>query len=120
MTPKPSALGHDKVSVLDGGLPRWIAEGGEVEVGGVGDIAESEYESSKDIDKALVRCESKTCSDRAFHTNALESRAIGSTSVLCTLLTPRQLAYEQVVANARKNLEDVDAEIVLDARAHGR
>ncbi|TXT15893.1 hypothetical protein VHUM_00396 [Vanrija humicola] len=28
-------FGHDKVSVLDGGLPRWIAEGGEVEVGDV-------------------------------------------------------------------------------------
>lgn len=26
-------FGHDKVSILDGGLPRWIAEGGAVDVG---------------------------------------------------------------------------------------
>lgn len=28
-----AVFGHDKVSILDGGLPRWIEEGGDVEVG---------------------------------------------------------------------------------------
>jgi hypothetical protein len=51
------AFGHEKVSVLDGGLPRWIAEGNEVEVGNVGDVGDSEYPDVKGPDPALVRCE---------------------------------------------------------------
>jgi thiosulfate/3-mercaptopyruvate sulfurtransferase len=51
LTPKltqRSALGHEKVSVLDGGLPRWIAEGNEVETGSPEAVAESEYTGATD------------------------------------------------------------------------
>ncbi|GFZ45088.1 hypothetical protein JCM24511_02814 [Saitozyma sp. JCM 24511] len=48
------AFGHENVSILDGGLPRWIDEGGEVEMGDVGDFGEVEY-NVKAQDKGLVR-----------------------------------------------------------------
>ncbi|RSH91029.1 hypothetical protein EHS25_010205 [Saitozyma podzolica] len=50
----PAAFGHENVSILDGGLPRWIDEGGEVEMGDVGDFGEVEY-NVKAQDKGLVR-----------------------------------------------------------------
>ncbi|WVQ80679.1 hypothetical protein IAT38_002784 [Cryptococcus sp. DSM 104549] len=49
------AFGHDKVSVLDGGLPRWIDEGGEVEMGEVGNVGESEYPTPEGPKKDWVR-----------------------------------------------------------------
>ncbi|KAK8858678.1 hypothetical protein IAR55_002907 [Kwoniella newhampshirensis] len=49
------AFGHDKVSVLDGGLPAYIAEGGEVEMGEVGDQGESEYQALDEPKKEWVR-----------------------------------------------------------------
>ncbi|WWD18571.1 hypothetical protein CI109_103024 [Kwoniella shandongensis] len=49
------AFGHDKVSVLDGGLPAYIAEGGEVEMGEVGDQGESEYKAPAQPKKEWVR-----------------------------------------------------------------
>ena len=51
-----SAFGHAKVSALDGGLPRWIAEGGEVEVGDVPDVGESEYLGAKGPEPSFVKC----------------------------------------------------------------
>ncbi|KAK4685501.1 thiosulfate/3-mercaptopyruvate sulfurtransferase, partial [Tremellales sp. Uapishka_1] len=47
------AFGHDKVSVLDGGLPRWIQEEGEIERGEVGDVGESEYIVGNSDDKVV-------------------------------------------------------------------
>ncbi|ORY25659.1 Rhodanese-like domain-containing protein [Naematelia encephala] len=44
------ALGHDKVSALDGGLPRWIAEGGETEIGESADFGEGEYKGKEPLD----------------------------------------------------------------------
>jgi thiosulfate/3-mercaptopyruvate sulfurtransferase len=43
------------VSILDGGLPRWIDEGGEVEMGEVGESGAVEY-NVKEKNKDLLRC----------------------------------------------------------------
>ena len=51
------AFGHDKVSVLDGGLPRWIHEGNEVEAGEVGEVGASEYPLPEGPNPDFVRCE---------------------------------------------------------------
>ena len=51
-----SAFGHEKVSALNGGLPRWIAEGGEVEMGDVADVGESEYGGARGPEPDFVRC----------------------------------------------------------------
>ncbi|WVQ72825.1 hypothetical protein IAR50_002385 [Cryptococcus sp. DSM 104548] len=48
-------FGHDKVSVLDGGLPRWIDEGGEVEMGDVGDVGASDYGKVETFHQDWVR-----------------------------------------------------------------
>lgn len=53
---RDEALGHDKVSALDGGLPRWIAEGEEVEVGETADWGETEYAGSDKVDSSYVKC----------------------------------------------------------------
>lgn len=49
------AMGHDKVSVLDGGLPAWIEDGGQVDVGDVRTPKAVEYEGGA-VDTELVRC----------------------------------------------------------------
>lgn len=49
------AFNHNKVSVLDGGLPRWIHEGYEVETGDVGNTGDSEYPLPKGPNPDLVR-----------------------------------------------------------------
>lgn len=51
-----TAFGHDKVSILDGGLPRWVDEGCETETSDTPDFAESQYtvDDSK-VDKEAVR-----------------------------------------------------------------
>lgn len=54
------AFNHDKISVLDGGLPRWIHEGYEVEAGEVGNTGDSEYPLPKS-NPDFVRCTSPTC-----------------------------------------------------------
>jgi len=50
------AFGHEKVSILNGGLPRWIDEGNEVEMGELQDVGQSEYKG-KPLDAAKLRCE---------------------------------------------------------------
>jgi thiosulfate/3-mercaptopyruvate sulfurtransferase len=42
--------------VLDGGLPRWIAEGNEVETADIADVGESEYTGAKEPDEGVVKC----------------------------------------------------------------
>ena len=92
------AFGHDKVSALDGGLPRWIAEGGEVEMGGVGNIGESEYEGAQGPEIDFVRCK-----------------------CLCVdFIADSCLAYEQIVANSKKPSDNPDSEVVLDHRPLAR
>ncbi|BEI88543.1 uncharacterized protein CcaverHIS019_0112610 [Cutaneotrichosporon cavernicola] len=48
------AFGHDKVSVLDGGLPAWIDEGGDVEQGPPEAFKTAEYENGH-LDKEMVK-----------------------------------------------------------------
>lgn len=48
------AFGHEKVSILNGGLPRWIDEGNEVEMGELQDVGQSEYKG-KPLDSAKLR-----------------------------------------------------------------
>ncbi|WRT67883.1 uncharacterized protein IL334_004857 [Kwoniella shivajii] len=50
------AFGHENVSVLDGGLPRWIEEGYEVETGEVKPtLHESQYRAPKGLKEDWVR-----------------------------------------------------------------
>ena len=41
---------------MNGGLPRWIDEGNEVEMGELQDVGQSEYKG-KPLDAAKLRCE---------------------------------------------------------------
>lgn len=52
------ALGHDKVSVLDGGIPRYIHEGYDVEMNDVHNFDETDYHGAKDQSGDWVRCAS--------------------------------------------------------------
>jgi thiosulfate/3-mercaptopyruvate sulfurtransferase len=48
------------VSVLDGGLPRWIDDGGEVEMGETpesGGVAQTDYQGGEDRSTEYIRCE---------------------------------------------------------------
>jgi len=86
------------VSALDGGLPRWVAEGGEVEMGAMAEIGESDYDGSKGLDPEFVRCE-------------------------WPWRLPRLIvawAYEQIVENSEKSPENPEFELVLDHRSLAR
>lgn len=50
------AFGHVKSSILDGGLPRWEAEGFEMEDVPPVEGKKSTY-SSPNLDKTAIRCE---------------------------------------------------------------
>jgi 3-mercaptopyruvate sulfurtransferase SseA len=43
------------VSILNGGLPRWIDEGHDIEMGELQDVGESEYTGTP-LDGAQLRC----------------------------------------------------------------
>jgi thiosulfate/3-mercaptopyruvate sulfurtransferase len=93
-----AAFGHEKVSILDGGLPRWIADGGEVEVGETKEsegVAASDYKGAEDRSAEFIRCEL--------------SHSLGGDMGEKLTWT----AYEQVVENSEKGPE---GEVVLDHR----
>jgi len=50
-------FGHDKVSVLDGGLPRWIEAGGAVEEGPADPVRAAEGLPVESPQTGLVKCE---------------------------------------------------------------
>ncbi|KAI0252604.1 Rhodanese-like domain-containing protein [Lactifluus subvellereus] len=77
------SFGHEKSSVLDGGLPGWEMEGLPTETGPANEIPRSKYPAP-------------------------------------TLVSENLRNYEQMVDNAAKDPLDPLAEIVLDARSHGR
>jgi thiosulfate/3-mercaptopyruvate sulfurtransferase len=54
-------FGHDKVSVLDGGLPRWIEDGGNVEDGPVAAVGETEGLPASSPATTLIKCK---CTNR--------------------------------------------------------
>ena len=94
------SFGHEQSSVLDGGLPRWESEGLPTESGPVVEAPRTKYPAPT-LASENIRSES--------------SRA----GPLSLVAQPSQ-GYEQMVSNAAKELSDPLAEIVLDARAHGR
>ncbi|TFY76307.1 hypothetical protein EWM64_g7705 [Hericium alpestre] len=78
------ALGHENASILNGGLPRWEAEGLPTESGPVSDVAKSVYPPPT-VNEGVIR------------------------------------SYAQVVSNSAFDLStQPTAELVLDARPHGR
>ena len=93
------SFGHEQSSVLDGGLPGWESEGLPTESGPLVEIPRTKYPAPP-LTSENIRS---------------ESRAVPSAS----WLSPHK-GYEQMVSNAAKELSDPLAEIVLDARAHGR
>jgi thiosulfate/3-mercaptopyruvate sulfurtransferase len=50
------AFGHEKSSILDGGLPRWEAEGFPIEVKPPARARKSVYPTPV-FDKGMIRCE---------------------------------------------------------------
>lgn len=55
------AFGHEKSSVLDGGLPRWEAEGFPIEAKPPVRARKSVYPTPV-FDKGMIRCELTSCS----------------------------------------------------------
>ena len=96
------AFGHEKVSILDGGLPRWIHEGNEVEVGEVQEVGASEYPLPEGPNPEFVRCEWFS-----LHGSCLRSQGLTS-------------AYEEIVENSKRVPEDAKQELVLDHRPRAR
>ena len=95
------AFGHDKVSVLDGGLPRWLHEGYDVEVGEEGDgRGETDYPLPKGPNPDFVRCMSHP-------TESVRPETYLS-------------AYDQIVKNAELGPGSKEYEIVLDHRPRAR
>ena len=61
------SFGHDKVSILDGGLPRWLHEGYDVEVGDDhAEFGESEYPVKEGPNKDFVKCASELLLNMSF------------------------------------------------------
>jgi thiosulfate/3-mercaptopyruvate sulfurtransferase len=50
------AFGHEKSSILDGGLPRWEAEGFPIEANAPARANKSVYPTPV-FDKGMIRCE---------------------------------------------------------------
>lgn len=95
------AFGHRKSSVLDGGLPRWEAEGLSIEQDSPAEVKRSHYPTPA-FDKDTIR--SKACTTRISFS-----------------LTYLILGYQQIVSNSALNpSSDVNAELVVDARSRGR
>jgi thiosulfate/3-mercaptopyruvate sulfurtransferase len=90
------AFGHEKVSILNGGLPRWIDEGNEVEMGELQDVGQSEYKG-KPLDSAKLRCEF---------------------IVLVRSVRADKIAYEEMVKNSQQ--QKGEGETVLDHRPLAR
>jgi thiosulfate/3-mercaptopyruvate sulfurtransferase len=96
------AFGHDKSSILNGGLPRWEAEGFPVERKPPVQTKKSQYPTPK-FDGETIRSEKKK---------------INCYSVPLITVVP---GYEQIVSNSCLNPPvDSRAELVVDARSRGR
>ena len=94
------SFGHDQSSVLDGGLPRWEAEGHPTETGPVIEMPKSKYPAPSLASENI--------------------RSGFSVAILFVFVTQSTQGYEQMVSNAAKELSGPLTEIVLDARSHGR
>ncbi|KAK4055823.1 hypothetical protein OIO90_003077 [Microbotryomycetes sp. JL221] len=103
------AFGHERVSVLDGGLPRWRAEGHKVE------------ESIATYDKANEATHGPRLTEALYG----EASEEGIDALYSSYEVPKYDAslvrsYQDVVDNSKKKLSESGAEIVLDARPAGR
>jgi len=86
--------------VLDGGLPGWEIEGLPTEAGPVMEVPRNKYPAPT-LASENIRSESSILSCPIFAAQSMQG-------------------YEQMVSNAARELSEPLAEIVLDARAHGR
>jgi thiosulfate/3-mercaptopyruvate sulfurtransferase len=94
------AFGHDRSSVLDGGLPHFIAEGGAVD---------SEPPSVREANYP----------EPQYNGDVIRSKFILFCAVF--LLNCTWVGYDQVVANSRAPpVADDNLELMLDARSRGR
>lgn len=105
------AFGHSNSSVLDGGLPRWEAEGYPIENeqnAPPEEIPEAERKGiypEPELDSAVVK---STDNSPKSHNH-------------CNLIAIDSIGYEQIVSNAARDpAADPKAAIVLDARPNGR
>ncbi|KAK4046817.1 hypothetical protein OIV83_005812 [Microbotryomycetes sp. JL201] len=103
------AFGHDNISVLDGGLPRWQAEGYDV------------VRSDSDFDARDAATHGLQLS-KALYGEASED---GLKSMYASYPEPTYdesfvRSYDQVVSNSERDMADPSAEVVLDARPSGR
>jgi thiosulfate/3-mercaptopyruvate sulfurtransferase len=94
-------FGHTNSSVLDGGLPRWVAEGYMTESGPPAEVPKSVYPTPT-LDESVIKSELLNLPYRYSHD--------------CTI--SQCVGYEQMLANASNT--DPSADIVLDARPRGR
>ena len=95
------SFGHEQSSVLDGGLPRWESEGLPTESGPVAATPKTKYPAPTLASENI----------RSKYSRAVLEGLVAQSS---------SQDYEQIVSNAEKELSDPLAEIVLDARGHGR
>jgi thiosulfate/3-mercaptopyruvate sulfurtransferase len=96
------AFGHHKASILDGGLPRWDAEGFPVEKKPPVETKKSHYPTPT-FDKDTVR-------SRETHSDVKLNR-----------LSHLNLGYQQMLSNSCLNPSvDSNAELVVDARSRVR
>ncbi|KAM0786558.1 hypothetical protein ACM66B_002014 [Microbotryomycetes sp. NB124-2] len=104
------AFGHDNVSVLNGGLPRWQAEGYDVvESDSAPFDAQNPATHGPHLSKALYGEVSEQGLEElqaAYAEPAYDESFVRS--------------YDQVVSNSKREFTDSAAEIVLDARPAGR
>ncbi|SRR6266404_1740760 len=96
------SFGHNNSSVLDGGLPGWEVEGLPTETGNTKKILKSTYPVP------------------TFTSENVRSKFVVPVIPCLCFEVQSTRGYEQMVSNAAKQLPDPLAEIVLDARSHGR
>jgi thiosulfate/3-mercaptopyruvate sulfurtransferase len=94
------AFGHEKSSVLDGGLPRWVSDG-------------------YPVDNGLPAKAKRT----TYPVPLLRADEVKGTHISSHLFRKLELflGYEQMVTNSFLDLsQDATVQLVLDARSHGR
>ena len=94
------SFGHCDSSVLDGGLPAWLAQGLPMESGPPQAVTKTHY--------PVPRLDTQSLRSIILHPD-------GNSNLMSVL------GYEQIVANSQLDLSETSAaDFVLDARSHGR
>lgn len=115
------AFGHERVSVLDGGLPRWEAEGHYIDTSVPQPINPHSAEEPKQTSYGPImselmyakkpRVESYFIADIEEHMTEYPVPTLDESAVK---------NYEHMVDNSKLDLDQSEAEIVLDARPADR